>query len=500
MKTKNIAICLLTVTAGLCSVSCQELNSEIYDAYNTSVFPKSEEDVEALLVGGVYAPFRSNQFEGLFCCSNRGVQIYNDMCTDLGDCSWQDVYWFDLINVNFNTNQLEGPPLIYRNNISGLTRMTNIIRTIEGMTTIPQDKKDKLIAQARCGRGWLGYILYDMFGGIQIVTEEALANPAENIIVPRSSDAETSKFIEEDLLFAARHLPATIPYGSNDYGRFTAGAAYTVLMHLYMHDGRWADAVEVGKELMKSEYGYDLVSDYKDIFTLENEGNKETIWACVEDHGINTQLWLSEVLPTVYPTTNSNIQKWGGYKMPWQFVDSFEAGDRRLNVIATEFTSVSGVTYNQQSPGQYMQKGAYPVKYGEDPQDTGSGSAIDLIVLRYADVLTLQAEALARSGGAVTAEAVGLLNRVRNRAGLDSYTVADFGGLDSFLDAVLTERGHELWFEGWRRSDLVRHGKFVAYAKLYKKSRTAAPHHVLFPLPQEIINEGRGLVLQNPGY
>ena len=121
-------------------------------------------------------------------------------------------------------------------------------------------------------------------------------------------------------------------------------------------------------------------------------------------------------------------------------------------------------------------------------------------MLRYADVLTLQAEALARNANSVTQEAVDLLNMVRQRAGIPTYKVGDFGSLESFLNAVLTERGHELYFEGWRRSDLIRHGKFIAYAKLYKKSRTAAPHHVLFPLPQEIINEGRGLVVQNDGY
>ena len=300
----NKFIYVLAACAGLLgSTACTDLNSNVYSAYNTSIFPQNEEDVNALLIGGVYAPFRSNMFEGLFCTSNRGVQIYNDMCTDLGDCRWQDVYWFDLINVNFNTNPTdgEGPSLIYRNNISCLSRMSNIIKTVKEMNSISEANKTKLLAQAYCGRGWLAYILYDMFGRIQIPTEESLNNPAANIIVPRSTDEETVKYIEENLLEAAKYLPKTIPYGDADYGRFTAGAAYTILMHLYMHEQRWADAVDVGRELMKPDYGYQLVPDYKDIFTLENEGNKETIWACTEDHGINVQLWLSEVLPTSYP-------------------------------------------------------------------------------------------------------------------------------------------------------------------------------------------------------
>lgn len=497
----NKFIYVLAACAGLLgSTACTDLDSNVYSAYNTSIFPQNEEDVNALLVGGVYAPFRSNMFEGLFCTSNRGVQIYNDMCTDLGNCRWTDVYWFDLINVNFNTNQVEGAPLIYRNNISCLSRMSNIIKTVKEMNSISEANKTKLLAQAYCGRGWLAYILYDMFGRIQIPTEESLNNPAENIIVPRSTDEGTVKYIEDNLLEAVKYLPKTIPYGNADYGRFTAGAAYTILMHLYMHEQRWAEAVEVGNELMKPDYGYQLVPDYKDIFTLENEGNKETIWACTEDQGINTQLWLSEVLPSTYPTKNPKIQKWNGYRMPWQFYHSYEQGDRRLLTICAKYTSNSGLVYSEAYPRGTLDLGALPIKYGEDPEDTGSGSSIDYIVLRYADVLTLQAEALARNANSVTQEAVDLLNMVRQRAGIPTYKVGDFGSLESFLDAVLTERGHELYFEGWRRSDLIRHGKFIEYAKLYKNSRTAAPHHVLFPLPQEIINEGRGLVIQNDGY
>ena len=49
-------------------------------------------------------------------------------------------------------------------------------------------------------------------------------------------------------------------------------------------------AVECGRELMKPEYGYRLMDNYKDIFTLENEGNAETIWACVCSPSVNQQM------------------------------------------------------------------------------------------------------------------------------------------------------------------------------------------------------------------
>ena len=97
-------------------------------------------------------------------------------------------------------------------------------------------------------------------------------------------------------------------------------------------------------------------------------------------------------------------------------------------------------------------------------------------------------------------DSVDYLNEVHTRAGLTAYKVSDFASLEDFLDAVLDERGWELWFEGCRRSDLIRHGKFVEYAKTRKHSTTVQEYMELFPLPQTVINEGKGVIAQNPGY
>ena len=69
-----------------------------------------------------------------------------------------------------------------------------------------------------------------------------------------------------------------------------------------------------------------------------------------------------------------------------------------------------------------------------------------------------------------------------------------------FLEKVLEERGHELWFEGARRTDLIRYGKYIEYAKKYRGSVTAKDYMNVMPLPQSVINEGKGIVLQNPEY
>ena len=122
------------------------------------------------------------------------------------------------------------------------------------------------------------------------------------------------------------------------------------------------------------------------------------------------------------------------------------------------------------------------------------------VVYRYADILTALSEVIVRENNVVTHEAVDLLNIIRSRAGIKPYTMSDISGVQDFLDKVLLNRGQEFWFEGLRRTDLIRHGKHIEFAKKYKNSTSAADHMVLMPIPQNVINQGEGKVLQNPGY
>ena len=86
-------------------------------------------------------------------------------------------------------------------------------------------------------------------------------------------------------------------------------------------------------------------------------------------------------------------------------------------------------------------------------------------IYRYADVLTLLAEAIVRNGNKLTQEAVNLLNDVRTRSlPGKGYQLSDFPDVETFLDKLLEERGHEFYMEGVRRQDLIRHGKFIEAA------------------------------------
>jgi hypothetical protein len=116
------------------------------------------------------------------------------------------------------------------------------------------------------------------------------------------------------------------------------------------------------------------------------------------------------------------------------------------------------------------------------------------VIFRYADVLLSIAEAINEQRG--PDEAYAYINEVRNRAEL-----GDLSGLtkEQLKDAILAERGFELFAEGFRRQDLIRHGKFIENA-LARGKVNAQPHMVLMPIPSSVVIESKNVVAQNTGY
>ena len=95
----------------------------------------------------------------------------------------------------------------------------------------------------------------------------------------------------------------------------------------------------------------------------------------------------------------------------------------------------------------------------------------------------------------MTSEAIDAVNQVRHRAGLGNLSAAQTAGKDAFLDAILTERGHELYYEGCRKIDLIRHNKYAR--KVFEVKKTV-PTHQYMPLPDYAVRacQENGVVLE----
>jgi hypothetical protein len=142
------------------------------------------------------------------------------------------------------------------------------------------------------------------------------------------------------------------------------------------------------------------------------------------------------------------------------------------------------------------------LKYGEDPASDGLFCGTDIVLIRYADILLLRAEALNEINGP-NQESIDLINQIRDRAFNNNpakkVNLSMFADKQSLNDYILQERQFELLFEGERRADLIRHDKYIQQAQ-DRGVTNAQPHHVRYPLPSFIIIEGQGNIKQNYGY
>jgi len=128
-------------------------------------------------------------------------------------------------------------------------------------------------------------------------------------------------------------------------------------------------------------------------------------------------------------------------------------------------------------------------KYGVDYTNDGSGNVDnDYVYYRYPDVLLMKAEALLRSGGSAST-ALDLINQIRNKRGASQLSSLT-------LDNVLDERGRELYWEEYRRQDLIRFGKFL---QPWQEKASDDPKNLLFPIPNQQLSVNPNLT-KNPGY
>ena len=140
--------------------------------------------------------------------------------------------------------------------------------------------KQRYEAELKCGRGFLAFLMYDMYGPIPIADLETLQKPEQEIVLPRLSEEAMCEYIVTNLKEAAEVLP--YKYDDANYGRFTKGLANTLLLKFYMMTKQWNEAEKMGRELTKSDYGYKLVDDYNYLFSLEGENNSEVIFYCID--------------------------------------------------------------------------------------------------------------------------------------------------------------------------------------------------------------------------
>jgi hypothetical protein len=351
----------------------------------------------------------------------------------------------------------------------GIARTNAILDRIDA-AEFSQELKDQFKGEALFIRSLLYYNLAVLFGNIPLQMEEVVS--PESIEVNQVPASEIYARITPDLEEAEALLPSANTGGYED-GRATSEAAAALLGKVYLTAGNPAAAATALRRVISSQQ-YQLVDYYGNLWGVENENNVESIFEIQYKSGGQGE---GSGYVEYFATPLSISGGVGGGNTPMAVTDD----------LLTAYNP-EGERY-QESIGYDEELDVfYAAKYtGEQsiPFDADN----NFIVLRYADVLLMLAEAIGDSG-----EAYGLINQVRTRRGLDPIDASTPG---TFEEKLLHERRVEFAVENHRWQDLLRFGK----AKEVMSEHLGIPEEevtLLYPIPQDEISVARGGLTQNP--
>lgn len=376
-------------------------------------------------------------------------------------------------------------------------------------------------AEARFIRAFSYWHAIDMFGNVPFVTEE---DKPGAFLPEQISRADLFSYLESELLEIENELQEP---KQNEYGRVDQAAAWMLLAKLYLNaevyagTDRASDALTYVNKIINSAYTIDPI--YNRLFAADNEESPEIIFALGMD-GQNTQSYggttfiLNAGNGDVMPDTGVD-GNWGGIRTGKELVGLFgytEADytaedplyEARTDKRGKFFFHPDSWTWEVDNVETFTH-GIGVVKYtnftsdgGEAPNAHASYASTDYVVFRLADAYLMHAEAVLRAGGDKAA-AVGYVNELRERA--YGNTDGNITEADLTLDFVLDERARELYWEGHRRTDLIRFGKFTGDDLVWqwkgrvKEGAGSESFRSLFPIPENDMMSNPNLV-QNEGY
>jgi len=366
------------------------------------------------------------------------------------------------------------------------------------LSNVPNIKMDatlqaRYLAEAKFVRAYSYFRLVRAFGGVPLRLKIPASSAEYNI--PRATAKDVWAAIETDLTDAAGVLPQS--YGPNDVGRATKGAALALHAKVAMYQKKWADVLSYTNQVMG--LGYSLFPNYEQLFRVPNENCQESVFElqCALIPG-NSGASFSQY-SQVQGVRGVTGGGWGFNVPSPALVAAYEAGDPRKDatIIFRGETTPEGDAiplvgdnpmYNQKS---YVPFSLYVNGYNEGCQQ-------NIRVIRYAEVLLMNAEAANETGNTTLALTSLELVRARARGGsltiLPKVTTTDQSALRT---AIYNERHVELAMEFDRYFDVIRQGRAAA---IFGSRGWIANKNEVWPLPQSEIDLSAGLLTQNPGY
>jgi hypothetical protein len=456
----------------------------------------------------------SSDLGGIDAGTSDFLRLYwnaQELTSDEGLCIWGDPGVYDLNYLTFGAENilLRG---LYTRSLYQITVANEFLRestpekvAARGITGGDATMIANYRNEVRFLRAYQYWVLMDLYGNPPFITE---ADQIGKVAPKQITRADLFKYVEAELLAIEPALSI-----NNEYGRATRGAADMLLSRVYLNASVYTgtakntEAITYASKVISGPYA--LHSAYKNLFLADNDINNPEVILSINYDGNYTQNFggttflinasiNGDMNPASYGVPNGG---WGGIHasstLPAMFTDAADKramffGDKASNDAIDVFTDGLRVVKFK----NITQSGATAPSVG------GTLCSTDFPLFRLAEAYLNYSEAVLRGGtGGSTAQAITYVNLLRQRA--YGSAVGNVTGLT--LDNILTERAKEFYWEGYRRTDLIRFGKFTDGSYVWpwkggvRAGRAVSATRALFPIPTADVVANPNLV-QNPGY
>jgi len=508
-------IYIITVLGLLFAAGCTDLEENVLDEQLGGNLINNPENIQAL-INPPYASLR------------RTIEWYDywalqEVTTDEVIIPTRGTDWYDngaWIELHLHTWT---PDHIRMKNVwdalnQGVSRANTAIYYIN---QFPQNQNTELyINEARFLRAYYMYLINDLFGQVPFREADEVDYSVSPVVLDRK---EAADWIIAELEAILPNLSTKGQVGSE---RVTQGAAQALLAKIYLNyqvyggETRWAEAINYSDQLINSGV-YEIADDYWEMFQANVAEHPEFILRVPMDDNVDMgsgSVWVNFTL--------HYNQLFGGYTSTWngpsttstffntwdmendvRFYDDRISPQTGLNqgFLVGQQYGVNGDALTQRN-GQPLifvpeidlesspeNAGVRVIKFAPNPNtERQFSSPNDVPIMRISDIYLVRAEARFRNGN--TSGALEDINLLRSKRSAEGETLPPLTTLT--LEDILNERGYELYWEGLRRQDLIRFGRFT---DAYQEKPVTSENKTLFPLPTSAVDVNENLT-QNPGY
>lgn len=467
----------------------------------------------------------------------RAFWTVQEVTSDACKCAWENDAWVRAMNTNtWSDADNDATYAVYVRTLQGIAYANEYLRQTasdrlsdRGVSSELAAKIQGFRAEARFLRAYFYWMALDVFGEVPFTTENS---PFGGGVNPKqASRKDVFDYCITELTELAADDSA-MPAARSNYPRADKGSVLGLLARMYLNaevytgTPMWQEAKDACERLFSM--GYSLCPNYADLFRGDNGENPDALNEIIfgvaydaeqtQSYGGTSYLTLAAIAATDVSSTqmiNGVNNGWGGIRVPYEYVEKYfnvrnadyTTGTYDVNDKRGEMFYIKGRSESMEDALYVFLNGWSCLKFNNIPHDMDNDSFlataaskayadIDFPMIRLGEIYLIYAEACMNLGQANTA--LPKLQELGSRAGVQAPTSIT-------TDFLLEERARELMWEGHRRTDLIRYGKFTSSSFLwtYKGGSFSGQgfddYMKIFAIPASELAANPELH-QNPGY